>query len=236
MTRAHRFVLVGALLAAVALGCGTSGSKPTAPPEVRFRVRPSGLTRFSVVMVTNGVKHEFPGTVFTASSDFDFYFENTAPPYGGTFTVEPDNLGNYGDLEVILSVTGETDQTVSADHTTHAATVETVVGTVKGGVQPTQEVRFETCVPLPPSTSCTAADDPVFGLPMNATLGDPFSSHVSFGTAPNIYFLDAARDSVHAVFALQPSNGYTLVAKLFINNQLQQTHSGSGDITFQQNL
>lgn len=183
-------------------------------------------------MVTDGVKHEFPGTVFTISSDFDFYFEKTAPPYGGTFTVEPDNLGNYGDLEVILSVTGETDQTVSADHTTHAA----VVGTVTDGAQPTQEIRFEICVPLPPSTSCTAANDPVFGLPMNATLGDPFTSHVSFGTAPSIYYLDAARDSVHGVFALQPANGYTLVAKLFINNHLEQTQSGSGDVGLKQNL
>jgi len=232
MTRLPRFVLIGAMLAAVAAGCGTSGSRPTTHPEVRFRVRPSGQTRFSVVMVTNGVRHEFPGTVFTISSDFDFYFENTAPPYGGTFVVEADEFGNYGDLEVVLSVSGQSEQTVSADPVTRTA----VVGTVTNGVPPTQEIRFETCVPLPPSTTCTAAEDPVFGLPMNATIGDPFTSHVSFGNAPSIYYLEGAIDSVHGVFSLQPSAGYILVAKLFINNQLQQTESGHGDVSLKQNL
>lgn len=233
MKRAHLLNLVGGLIAILGVGCGgTSGSRPTALPEVRFRVRPSGLTRFTAVMVTNGVTHDFPGTVFTVSSDFDFYFENTAPPYGGTFTVEPDDHGNFGDIEVILSVTGQTEQTVSADRTTHAA----VVGTVTAGVAPSLEVRFETCVPLPPSTACSAVDDPVFGLPMSATLGDPFTTRLLFTTAPSIYYLDGVRDSVHGVFALEPSNGYKLVAKLFINNQLQQTQSGDGDVILKHNL
>lgn len=212
------------------VGCGTSGSDPTTFPEVRFRVRPSGTARFTAELITHGVKHSFPsGTVFTANSDFDFYLEGAAPPYGGTFTLAPDSPGN---LEVVLTVTGFSDQTVTAD-VAHPA----VVGTVTAASPPSLEVRFHLCLPLADFSSCFGPSDPgLFGVAFSGSVGDTLNTHLVFGRTPSIYYLEGARDTANGVFALLPSTGQSLVAQLFINGQLRQTASGPHDVLLKENL
>jgi hypothetical protein len=219
------------LVATLSVACGTSGSKPTSFPEVRFRVRPSGTAKFTAELRTNGVRHTFPaGTTFTASSNFDFYLEGAAPPYGGTFTLAPDSPGG---LDVVLTVTGQSEQTATAD----AAHPEAVVGDATAAAPPSLEVRFHVCLPLTDFSTCFSSSDPgVSGVTFNGSVGDPFNTYLLFGTTPSIYYLEGARDTVNGVFALQPSTGQVLVAQLFINGQLIDTASGTHDVLLKKNL
>ena len=224
-------LFVCGLVATLGVACGTSGSDPTNFPEVRFRVRPSGTAKFTAELRTNGVKHTFPtGTTFTASSDFDFYLEGAAPPYGGTFTLAPDSPGNF---EVVLTVTGQSDQTASAD----PAHPQAVVGSAAAAAPASLEVRFNVCLPLSDFSTCFGPSDPgVFGVTFNGSVGDPSNTYLLFGTTPSIYFLEGARDTVNGVFALQPSTGQTLVAQLYINGKLIDTASGTHDVLLKENL
>ncbi|MBP1686872.1 MAG: hypothetical protein H6Q33_3015 [Deltaproteobacteria bacterium] len=219
------------LVATMGVACGTSGSEPTSYPEVRFRVRPNGTAKFTAELRTNGILHGFPtGTTFTASSNFDFYLEGAAPPYGGTFTLAPDSPGG---LDVVLTVTGESEQTATAD----AARPRAIVGSTAAAAPPRQEVRFHVCLPLSDFSTCFGSNDPgVFGVTFNGSVGDPFNTYLLFGTTPSIYYLEDARDTVNGVFAIQPSTGQTLVAQLFINGNLIQTESGTHDVLLKESL
>lgn len=219
------------LVASLGVACGTSGSEPTSYPEVRFRVRPSGTAKFTAALRTNGILHSFPaGTTFTATSNFDFYLEGAAPPYGGTFTLTPDSPGGF---EVVLTVTGQSEQTAAAD----AAHPEAVVGSTAPATPPSSETRFHVCLPLQDFSTCFGSSDPgVFGVTFNGSVGDPYNTYILFGTTPSIYYLEGARETVNGVFALQPSTGQTLVAQLFINGKLIQTESGAHDVLLKENL
>jgi hypothetical protein len=231
MKPALRMLGVCALLATLGAACGTSGSEPTSYPEVRFRVRPSGTAKFTAELRSNGILHSFPsGTTFTASSNFDFYLEGAAPPYGGTFTLAPDSPGGF---DVVLTVTGESEQTASAD----AGHPQAVVGSTAAAAPPNLEVRFHVCLPLVDFSTCFSSSDPgVFGVTFNGSVGDPFNTYLLFGTTPSIYYLEGARDTVNGVFALQPSTGQNLLAQLYINGQLIQTASGTHDVLLKENL
>lgn len=225
------FLFICGLVATLGVACGTSGSEPTSYPEVRFRVRPNGTAKFTAALRTNGILHSFPaGTTFTASSNFDFYLEGAAPPYGGTFALAPDSPGGF---DVVLTVTGQSEQTATAD----AAHSQVSVGSTAAAAPPQQEIRFHVCLPLFDFSTCFGSSDPgVFGVTFNGSVGDPFNTYLLFGTTPSIYYLEGARNTVNGVFALQPSTGQNLVAQLFINGQLIQTESGAHDVLLKENL
>ena len=206
-------------------------------PEVRFRVQPVGQSTFSVdELDAGGVQHTFPeGTTFTAISAFDFYFENAPPPYTGTFS-----LLNGGDITVTLFVPGTTEVHEFTGETSAALGITQVrvsSGPTSPAIPAPQEIRFDVCVPLASSATCsTTGDAGVFGLPIIGSVGDASETHLLNGFTPSIYFLEGAQDSVNAVFRLAPTTGQTLVARLFINGALEQTHSGINDVIIRQDL
>ena len=187
MIRRKRFLWIAAAVCLGALGggCGTTGSKPTVYPEVQFQVKPApGPVTFTVdELNAGGVRHTFPtGTSFTASSIFYFYFENAPPPYTGTFTLE-----SAGDITVFLLVTPGGNPGVSDTASGLGSTVTVSTGgspspTPATPISPTQEVRFDVCVPsLTPGTCFTEGDSGIFGLPFTGTVGDALQTHRSAG-------------------------------------------------------
>jgi len=185
-------------------GCGGS----LVHPEVLFQVQPIGLSTFSVdELDAGGVQHTFPeGTTFTAVSSFDFYLENAAPPYTGTFT-----LVSGGDIVVTLFVRGPTEAHAFIGETSASSGI-TQVKVSSGPTSPAtpapQEIRFDVCVPLPTSATCsTTGDAGVFGLPIIGSVGDASETQLLNGVTPSIYFLESAQDSVNAVFRLAPTTG-----------------------------
>ncbi|HEX7409902.1 MAG TPA: hypothetical protein VF515_19965 [Candidatus Binatia bacterium] len=234
------WICTAALAAMLAAGCGTTGSAPTSFPEVRFRVHPSKPSSggnldatFTAELVAGGVKHAFPANAtFTATGDVDFVLENAAPPYGGTFTVSEEGSR---DIHVVLSVTGVTDTSADSAGPAHAA----VVGTISPATAPaTNEVRFEVCVPSDNAASCglPGSDSGDFGKPFNGSIGDAFNTHLIGGLTPSIFFLDGARDSIHAVFALAPFTGKKLIARMYLNGELKEEASDTGDVVLKQDL
>jgi hypothetical protein len=219
----------------LATGCGTTGSAPTTTAEVLFKVRPIGggpnpAAVFTAELMAGGVKHAFP-TTFTATADVDFVLENAAAPYGGTFTVSEGSR----DIHVVLSVTGVTDTSADSAGAAHPA----VVGTITPATAPpANEVRFEVCAPSDNAASCAVpgSDSGDFGKPFNGSIGDAFNTHLIGGLTPSIFFLDGARDSIHAVFALAPFTGKKLIARLYINGELKEEASDTGDVVLKQDL
>lgn len=218
--------------------CGQSGSDPIQFPEVRFEVRPAGQATFRVdSLIGGGVSHaSVIGQEFTATSAFDFTLENAAPPYVGMFT-----LTSGDQITVTLTVISRTGQTQVSDSTGPGKTTATVV---TGGAQPAvtpgprnPEARFDVCAPLTlPGTCSTTGEVGAFGVPFTGTLGDPFASHILAGMTPTIYFLEAPRDNVNAVFTRQVVTGDLLVAQLFFNGVLQQTQASPHDVVLSQDL
>jgi hypothetical protein len=241
MVTRNRFLWIVAVvyLGAPGGGCGTTGSRPTLYPEVQFQVHPSGQSKFTVNELDVGsVRHTFPaGTSFTVTSTFYFYFENAPPPYSGTFTLE-----DGGDIEVALLVTPGGNPGVSDTASGPGTTVTVSTGgspspTFATPIPPTQEVRFDVCVPsLTPGTCFTEGDSGIFGLPFSGSVGDASQTHQLNGLTPSIYFLEGAQDSVNAFFRLTPTTGQRLVAQLFINGTLEQTQSDTGDVLIKQDL
>ncbi|MFI5398151.1 MAG: hypothetical protein ACHQ9S_21660 [Candidatus Binatia bacterium] len=229
-------ICTSALAAILAVGCGTTGSAPTTFPEVRFKVLPHAGATFTAVLVAGGVQHTFPAA-FTATAEFDFILENAAPPYGGTFT-----LVEGAEIDVTLSVKGA--PTDLGPIKIDAINSPVDIGTVTPTPSPTPslEVRFDVCTPSGTNPSCLTpgGDAGVFGQGFNASVGDAFDTHLVGGailpTAPSIIFLDGARDSVHGVFALQPSTGQTLIARLYVNGELKETGADTGDVVIKYNF
>jgi hypothetical protein len=250
MTRCKRFlwILAALCLGALGDGCGTTGSRPTLYPEVRFEVDPvpASVTFRVDALVAGGVQHTFPADmVFTASGPFFFYFENAPPPYSGTFTVCGKPNGNCspagasdGNLHVKLFVPGTTE--------VHEFNAETLVphipqvtissGPISAVTPPTREVRFDLCVPfLTPGTCFTGGDSGLFSKSFTGTLGDASQTHELFGATPSIYFLEGAQDNVDGVFTLDQT-GPLFVAQLFIDGILRQTQANTGDVIVTQDL
>jgi hypothetical protein len=206
---------------------------------VQFEVdpNPAPVTFRVDELVAGGVRHTFPADmVFTTNAPFFFYFENAPPPYSGTFT-----LLSGANVHVRLFVPGTTEvHEFNAD--TEAPEVTTV--TVSSGpspvvTAPTQEVRFDVCVPsATPGTCFTSGDAGVPNLPFNGNLGDAFVTYLLNGLTPSIYFLEGARDNVNAIFRLGPVTGDALMVQLFINGALEQTGSSasSDGVIIQQDL
>ena len=241
MNRRKRFLWIVAVvcLGAVGGGCGTTGPEPTLYPEVQFQVHPSGQSTFTVKELDlGGVRHTFPaGTSFTATSTFYFYFENAPPPYSGTFTLE-----SGGDITVFLLVTPTGNPEVSDTASGPGSTVTVSTGVSPSPmpatpIPPTEEVRFDVCVPLlTPGTCFTEGDSGVFGLPFTATVGDAFQTHLLGSLTPSVYFLEGARESANGVFRLAPVTGQTLVGQLFINGSLRQTQANTEDVVVREDL
>lgn len=245
MIRRKRFlwVVVAVCLGAAGGGCGTTGSRPTLYPEVRFHVHPNGGSTFTVDELIVGlpssaaqvtVRHTFPpGTVFTATSDFDFYFENAAPPYTGSFS-----LVSGGNIDVTLMVSDKSYDDASTSGVGTTAVVTSSQQAMPTPIAPTQEVRFDVCVPfLTPGTCFTAGDSGLFGKSFTGTVGDASQTHQLNGSTPSIYFLEGAQESADGVFRLDQT-GSVLVAQLFINGTLRQTQTGAGtkDAVIRQDL
>lgn len=236
-----RSALVLSSLVAFGLwGCGTTGSDMIQFPEVRFEVRPAGKATFHVdSLIGGGVSHASisgPDQTFTATAAFDFVLENAAPPYKGVFT-------SQDQITVTLTVISGAGQTQVTDST--APPGKTTATVVTGGTPPmltpgpaSPEVRFDVCAPQSGTTSCSTTADPAgsFGILFSGTLGDPVTSHLLSGTTPTIYFLEAPRDNVNAVFTRQPFTNALLVAQLLINGQPQQTQASAHDIVIRQDL
>ena len=209
--------------------------KPATTAEVVFRVRPivgeqNPEVVFSAELLAGGVKHTFPAT-FTATADVNFVIENAAPPYGGTFTVSEGSR----DIEVALYVAGGFDISADSAGPAHPA----VVGTITpAAAPPVNEVRFEVCVASDNAASCgiPGRDSGVFGLPFNGSVGDAFNPHVIGGITPSIFFLEDARDSVNGVFALAPSTGQKLIARLYVNGELIEAASDTGEVVLKHDL
>ncbi|MGD0947282.1 MAG: hypothetical protein ABSA52_07605 [Candidatus Binatia bacterium] len=241
MNRRKRFLWIVAVLClgAVGAGCGTTGSSPTLYQEVQFQVLPSGQSTFTVnELDVGGVRHTFPaGTSFTASSTFYFYFENAPPPYSGTFTLE-----SGGDVTVKLFITPTNSAKASDTTSGPGSTVTVSTGASPSSmpatpIPPTEEVRFDVCVPsLTPGTCFTQGDSGIFGLPFTGTVGDAFQTHLLSGFTPSIYFLEGAQENANGVFRLTPVTGDTLVVQLFINGSLRQTQANTKDVVVKQNL
>lgn len=219
----------------LAAGCGTTGSVPTTTAEVLFRVRPIGggpnpAAVFTAELMAGGVKHTFP-TTFTATADVDFVLENAAAPYGGTFSVSEGSR----DIEVVLSVTGGFDTSAESAGPAHPAVIGTITS---AAAPPANEVRFEVCLPSDNAASCQipGSDSGAFGPTFNGSIGDAFNTHLIGGITPSIFFLDGARDSIHAVFALAPSTGQKLIARLYLNGELKEEASDTGDVVLKHDL
>jgi hypothetical protein len=145
--------------------------------------------------------------------------------------VNPDSR----DIHVVLSVIGVTDTSADSAGAAHPA----VVGTITPAAAPaTNEVRFEVCVPSDNAASCgiPGSDSGVFGLPFNGSIGDAFDTHLIGGLTPSIFFLDGARDTINAVFALAPFTGQNLIARMYINGELKEEGSGTGNVILKQDL
>jgi hypothetical protein len=98
-------------------------------------------------------------------------------------------------------------------------------------------VRLDVCAPSTGATACSTASDPgTFGVEFTGTLGDLFTSHPLSGSAPSIYFLEGARDSVNAVFTRLSITGDLLLVHLYIDGQLRQTQAGTGDVVIREDL
>jgi hypothetical protein len=261
MVRHASLTALAVFVVALAIGgCGESGSNPVLFPETIFSVTPSGGGVFAVDFVDGGgVRHLFPANVqFSGTSTFVFHILGAPTPFNGRF-----KRISGGDIEVVLTVAEQpsvgplfstnlpgccqtTEQScqscfVDADcaaSPTGASCVQTLdipPGPGPGPVpRANPDVRVDVCVPFPGTSSCSLNGDAgVFGQPFSGTIGDQFITHLVNGSAPSVYFLTNARDNVSAVVS---GSGQLLQAQLFINDQLTDTESGTGDVIIRHDL
>lgn len=234
------------LLVACALwaaGCGTSGSNPPVLPEVQFVVGPqkSGApVTFTASLFAGGISHTFPPDMaFTTNGPFNIFLEGASMPYGGSFA-RPADSGDITVQETIVTETG-VDQITTQAFTTGTDPVTVVIP--QGApvpttpVPPNPEVRFDVCVPSTAGqASCYAGGDSgVPGIAFNGSVGDAFFTHLVLGTTPSMYFLEGARDSVNGVFRANTA-GQQLLVQMFIDGQLKETESGTGDVVVRKDL
>lgn len=235
-------------------GCGQTGSDPPLFPEVHFTVSPAGQATFRVRALNSGGA-SYASVIdqqFTATAPFEFVLENAGPGFRGVFEVDP----STGDqITVTLAVVCGLGQTRVSDATGPDKPTATVSipfvrdAPCNPGVPPPDlgvppppsnpEVRFDICAPLPNLTTCsttTTDRDQSFGILFTGSLGDPFTSHLTSGATPAIYFYQAPRDNINAVFRNAQNTDRLLAAQLRIDNDLKQTESSTGSIVISQDL
>ncbi len=236
-------LLVACVLCAV--GCGQSGSNPPILPEVQFLVGLQNTVApvtFTASVFTGEIVHTFPpGLAFTTGGPFSIFLEGASMPYGGTFARAMDS-GDITVQETIVpgAAAGGGGQVTAKAFTTSTDPVSVVlpVGapTPTMPVAPNPEVRFDVCVPTAGQSSCyTVGNSGTAGLGFNGSLGDAFFTHITVGFTPSIYFLEGARDTVNGVFRAGTA-GDVLLVQLFINGELKETESGTGDVILRQDL
>jgi len=224
-------------------GCGESGSNPILYPEVRFQVEPlEGTATFEVESLAGGqIEYtSLAGTVYTATSIFNFVFEGAGPPYSGRFKQVGD-----GAIRVRLVVTGGgPDLFRVSEGPGTTVTVQTVSDNPPTLRRPNPEVRFDVCAPVPGVFSCWV-DDPqpgTFGIQFNGTIGDidntfqlgQRSAADPIPTTPSVYFLQKPVEAVSGVF--RSTNSNELVARLFINGTQESVAAGTQDVVVRKDL
>jgi hypothetical protein len=258
----HRAALLLVFAASGVWGCGQTGSDPPLLAEVRFAVLPAGQASFRVDALSGGGASyaSVIGKPFTATAAFDFVIENAMPPYEGMFTLIPVCSNNQapcstdsdcpaagscdlGGQQITVTLTAffltgqiVTGQTQVSDATRPGKTTAIVsIGRPQPVVPSDPEVRFDLCVPLPGKTSCsTTTGDGTFGVLFTGSLGDPFVSHLTSGATPTIYFYQAPRDNINAVF--MPVTDVLLTAQLLINGEVKQTQASTNDVIISEDL
>jgi hypothetical protein len=226
------------VIVALALcGCGESGSDPPQSPEARFVIQPTGQVTFRVdSLIGGGVNHtSLVGQQFTTTSAFSIVLESAAAPFGGSFT-----LVSGAQITVTLAVISGIAQTQVSDFaTTLGATATVVIGgplpVMPGPGNP--EVRFDICAPLSGQVACSITTGTgAFGVQFSGTIGDRFTSYVVSGATPSIFFFEAPKENVNAVFARQPMTGDLLVVGLSVNGQPVKTQADTGDVVLREDL
>lgn len=234
-------------------GCGQTGSDPPLFPEVHFTVFPSGQATFRVSALSSGGASytSVIGQQFTATGAFAFVVENAGPGFRGEFEVDP----STGDqITVTLAVICGGGQTQVSDATgpgkpTAIVSIPFVPNAPCNPEPPpdsipevppppsSPEVRFDICAPLPNLTTCsTTTPDQSFGVLFTGSLGDPFTSHLTSGATPAIYFYQSPQQNINAVFTRAPLTGMLLTAQLLINGEVNQTRASTGNVIISQDL
>ena len=252
----YRVIRRAALLLVFAVcgicGCGQTGSDPLLFPEVHFTVFPAGQATFRVSALSSGGASytSVIGQQFTTAAAFEFVLENAGPGFRGVFEVDPTTSDQ---ITVILSVICGGGQTQVSDATgpgkptaivsipfVAAAPCNPGAPPPDTGVPPppsSPEVRFDICAPLPNLTSCsTTTIDQSFGVLFTGSLGDPFTSHLTSGSTPAIYFYQSPQQNINAVFTRAPLTGMLLAAQLLINGEINQTRASTGNVIISQDL
>ena len=242
MKRAAQACVVVLLLAG-ASACGESGSNPVLYPEIRFQVEPlAGTATFEVQSLAGGqIEYtSLGGTVFTATSVFNFVLEGAGPPYSGRFS----QIGD-GAIRVRLLVTGGgADISGISDGPGTTVTLQTVSDSPPQLRPPDPEVRFDVCAPVPGVFSCYVdAEQPgTFGIQFNGTMGDIDTTH-QLGqrsaadpapTTPSVYFLQKPKEAVSGVF--RSTNSNELVARLFIDGKQESVAAGTTDVVVRKDI
>jgi len=233
-------------------GCGQTGSDPLLFPEVHFRVFPAGQATFHVDALSSGGASytSVIGQQFTATAAFDFVLENAGPGFRGVFEVDPSTGDQITVTLAVICLGGQTQVSDSTGPGKPTATVS--IPFVRGaacnpgapppdtGVSPppsNPEVRIDICAPLPNLTTCsTTSKDQSFGVLFTGSLGDPFTSHLTSGSTPAIYFYQSPQQNINAVFTRAPLTGMLLTAQLLIDGEINQTRASTGNVIISQDL
>lgn len=101
------------------------------------------------------------------------------------------------------------------------------------------DVRFEVCAPLSGETCSVAgkAGDPpntVYGRFVSGSVGDIASTFLVGDETPAVYFLNRAKDNVSAVIGAADDEPVQL--QLYIDNQLEDSDQGSGDVLIRRDI
>ncbi|MCK6554880.1 hypothetical protein L6Q96_09920 [Candidatus Binatia bacterium] len=231
------------LLLAGASACGEGGSNPATYPEVRYQVEPlEGTATFEVESLAGGqIEYtSLAGTVFTATSVFNFVLEGAGPPYSGRFK----QVGE-GAIRVRLVVTGGgADLFRISDGPGSTITLQTAANNPPALRPPDPEVRFDVCAPVPGVFSCYVDDEQpgTFGIQFSGTMGDIDTTHQlgqrsaadPVPTTPSIYFLQKPQEAVSAVF--RSTNSNELVARLYIDGKQESVAAGTEDVVVRKDL
>jgi len=243
--------LAVSIVALAISGCGESGSNPVLFPEAIYAVTQSGGGVFAVDFVDGGgVRHMVPANVqFSGASTFAFHILGAPTPFNGSF-----KRISGGDMEVGLTVTEQpsvgplftgccqtTEQICQSCSTDADCPVATsCVYNIPSGPGPgpvpraSPDIRVDVCAPSPGTSSCSLSGDAgVFGQPFSGTVGDQFTTHLVNGATPSVYFLTSARDTLSAVLR---GSGQLLQVQLFIEDQLKESGSGTGDVIIRHDL
>lgn len=257
MYRFARSLVALSLVTFFSSGCGTSGSNPPDQPELYYQIIPAtgGQATFTVQsLFDNNVSfvslNNPPNPMtYTIIAPFTIALENATVPYAGTFTAIE------SDVTVILSeqpVAGNPPISVQGTTSAGNPTVSLIVPVPTPGMTspPTPgaafpEIRVDVCAPSPGTSSCLGNSGSVgtAGIPFNGSIGDSFTSRLLGNpnnpsappVTPTVYFFEGPQDTINVALQTVVSTPPLLV-QLFINGQLSQSTSGTGNLTLRQDL